>query len=290
VDALAAACPVPVMVDTPDASGATVTYAAPQVTGGVAPHTTTCTPVSGSHFAPGDTTVACTVRDAVQTAATCTFSVTVRVVIVPMLNKTIFLAFGDSITEGLVSEGGIPKAVYPAESYPTKLEALLRQFYPSQDIRVINAGESGEDPEEGEERLAGVLTATQPHVMLLLEGVNGLESVGIPESAQHLTDMVTTAQSRGIDVIIGRLLPITGEYVERFPKRPALLAQLNDEINRIAIRKNLGPPADFFGLFSSMPSLLGIDGLHPTRGGYTAMAETWFQEIASRYDRDGMIP
>jgi lysophospholipase L1-like esterase len=125
---------------------------------------------------------------------------------------------------------------------------------------------------------------------LLLEGVNSLESVGVSASAQHLTDMVTTAQSRGIDVIIARLLPITGEYAERFPKRPALLTQLNDEIDRIAIRKDLGPAVDFFGLFSSMPSLLGIDGLHPTRAGYTAMAETWFQEIVSRYDRDGMIP
>ena len=71
--------PGPIAVSTPNSSGATVTFTATSsdLVDGVVP--VTCTPPSGSTFAPGATTVNCTVTDSHGNAATGAFTVTVTV-------------------------------------------------------------------------------------------------------------------------------------------------------------------------------------------------------------------
>ena len=76
---------------------------------------------------------------------------------------TRLLAFGDSITAGVTApplahalNAGIP------QSYPFKLEALLRVGYPDQFFSVVNAGKPGEPAEDAVLRLPGLLQAETP--------------------------------------------------------------------------------------------------------------------------------
>ena len=164
-----------------------------------------CSPVSGTAFPIGQSTVTCTadwpnvptVADEPPPADSCEFVIAIQAPD-PVLGAPKFLAFGDSITAGYVGEGflstrgsqldlstllradsrqrlpRVGRAVQPHNSYPTQLLNLLRTGYPTQSITVSNQGLSGERAAEGISRLKPALDAFQPDVLLLLEGINDL--------------------------------------------------------------------------------------------------------------------
>lgn len=80
----------------------------------------------------------------------------------------IFLAFGDSITSdvGNSSEG-------PDTGYPLLLEQKLESAYPGNFIS-INAGLNGEVTSNAVARFKTTLDATNPDLVLLMEGTNDL--------------------------------------------------------------------------------------------------------------------
>ncbi len=77
------ACPAAQSATSSTGQAVSVSYPLPTVTGGVAPVTTACSPVSGSAFALGTTSVACAATDALQQSASCTFAVSVAAAVVP---------------------------------------------------------------------------------------------------------------------------------------------------------------------------------------------------------------
>jgi hypothetical protein len=147
VDAPQIACPVaPDPAESLDGSGQAVSFASPTVTAGQAPLTTSCSPVSGSTFPVGTTTVTCSTSDARARSASCTFPVVVLAP--PKLPVTSFLAFGDSITWG---EDGRDTAGAPlgqhvfvqlpqGQRYPDILQQELQARYKQQQVTVFNAG------------------------------------------------------------------------------------------------------------------------------------------------------
>jgi hypothetical protein len=95
--ALTISCPAAQTVQSLDGLAVTVAFAAPVVTGGTSPVTTTCTRQSGARFEVGTTDVACLARDAVQRAASCSFRI--AVVTPPKLNAK-FLALATASRPG----------------------------------------------------------------------------------------------------------------------------------------------------------------------------------------------
>jgi lysophospholipase L1-like esterase len=92
------------------------------------------------------------------------------------------LAFGDSITAGTTApaltlsykmSAGLP------QSYPFKLQALLRARYTAQTIELSNEGLPGEAAADGVRRLPGLLRALAPEVVILLHGVNDVTFQGL---------------------------------------------------------------------------------------------------------------
>ena len=280
--ALALSCPVRAEGSTTGSTGVAVTF---QVTvqGGRLPAPVVCTPPSGSTFPIGITTVSCSVTDADDRNAGCSFPVAVTRT--ATLAFTRFLAFGDSITEGVVSPApnllalmGLPDA------YPGQLQQMLAERYTGQTITVINRGIGGERLAEGRERLSGVLDEDGPEVLLLLEGVNNIRNVPTMELAGDLDEMVREARRRGLEVLIATLLPVSEDREASRPGTQEAIEELNEEILGIARKNSLAEPVDLFALFSSMPSLLGMDGLHPTAAGYSRIAEAFFERIRNEYE------
>jgi len=68
----------PIIVDSTDPNGATVTFVVPAFTQCGAPVPVVCVPESGSLFPPGDTVVTCTATTEFGQVNTCQFVVTVR--------------------------------------------------------------------------------------------------------------------------------------------------------------------------------------------------------------------
>ena len=130
-------CPVDPRVQSPDGRPTPIDYPPPMVSGGEAPVSVTCDPVSGTPFPVGDTSVSCTAGDALGQGATCSF--VARVLPPPMLGVTRILAFGDSLTAGVL----LPTVGAPASSYPGQLAQRLGSAYRAQTIERLQRGAAG---------------------------------------------------------------------------------------------------------------------------------------------------
>jgi lysophospholipase L1-like esterase len=112
-------------------------------------------------------------------------------------SPTIYVAFGDSITEGTGDEEG--------GGYPPRLEALLIARGRNADVR--NRGVAGETTVDGLARIDSVL-AQGGDVFLLMEGTNDIpHNVSVETIAFNLDEMAERAESAGMDVIVATVIP-----------------------------------------------------------------------------------
>ncbi len=293
-------CPAPPTI-TATGPAVVVTYNAPTVSGGSAPVSVSCSPPSGSPFPVGSSTVTCVSRDSQQRTDTCQFPVTVQRT--PTIAAIRFVAFGDSITNGVTpSCQGVTPGVFDRQrdlalllqsvnipaSYPTKLQALLAARYTSQSPLVLNEGQPAERAEDGVTRLPGVLSSDAPQILLLQEGannVNGASAAQPATVAEALGTMIRQARGRGIQVFLGTLLPQRAGGCR--VHQPSQVVPTNDLIRGLANTDGV-TIVDLYQAFTGMEStLLGIDGLHPTEAGYDKMAQTFFDAIRPKLEESG---
>lgn len=285
------ACPAAQSVASVSGLPIAVTFALPTASGGTAPITTTCTPPSGANFPIGSTTVTCTAADAKQQTASCSFSVAVTAP--PRVSVTRYVAFGDSITEGLPRTFG-PTLLDPPPpgSYPAQLYALLTARYTAQveSIVVFDEGVGGELIANGLARLTDVLNTHNAGALLLMEGANDLNSFGasgIVPSVSGLRQMIRNATGRSMQVFVGTLLPMraglprTGGADFVVPANEAIRAVAREEgAILVDLYQAFGGTAD--------PSLISSDGLHPTAKGNELIAQTFFDAIRMRLETTGL--
>jgi lysophospholipase L1-like esterase len=194
---------------------------------------------------------------------------------------TRYVAFGDSITEGV----GDDPSRQPALGYTPRLGALLVGAGIQADI--INQGLGGEATPEGLNRLSSALVGTQPDdVLLLMEGTNDV-SRGIPLEATrfNLNEMARRAEARGLNVVQGTI----------FPRRPDAKMDA-DNVETLILSQNIRDMAgrrdrdlvDLFEIFISRPdrfpalyaTSVGYDPVgHPNAAGYDLIAQTFFQTL-----------
>lgn len=288
-------CPADIQIDSPDGGAVPVNYGLPGASGGTPPYTIVCEPVSGTSLGLGTHTITCRVTDAAGRGALCTFSV--RVVQPPRLSLSRFLAFGDSLTEGEVSAPpsfGF-RVVEPENSYPTKLEGLLRMRYRGQSLVVINAGRGGEFVGRGatRERLEARIDGDRPEVLLLMEGFNDLnleaqrDEPGQPylrEAVATIEEMVEIARSGGLRVFLATIPPVRPPGTKNLsPELPALIESYNAEMRSVAESEG-AVLVDVYSAMVNRLDLIGVDGLHPTAQGYELIAQTFFDAIRANLE------
>ncbi len=281
-------CPTDItLASHPGEPQPTANFDAPVATDGQAPVNVTCNPGSGNEFPNGTTAVTCEAVDAAAQKGSCTFSVVVA--LVPRIEKTKFLAFGDSITEGKRSLGPRtiftvpPNTHYEPGGYPDLLETKLTARYADQTITLIADGLGSEKAGAGRLRLEETWPMFNPDALLVMEGVNDLLSpetatpVGMEDAMKSITDalrrMTRFAKDRGARVYVATLLPMK-------PPRPsnviAAIPTLNAKIRTLVAEEN----ATLVDLYNAVPpDLIGSDGLHPKVATYDVIAEEWLKAI-----------
>jgi lysophospholipase L1-like esterase len=281
------ACPATVVADVQEAP-ASVQYPSPVVTGGAAPVTISCTIDSGAKFPIGISDILCTATDSLSRRAQCTFQIQVNVI--AKLKGTKFLAFGDSITKGAVSDPvpvGVLRAVDSLNAYPTQLQSMLVERYPSQigQLQVLNKGEQGFLATQDEDRFIAEVRSNRPDAVLLLEGVNDIHhNEKASDIAASLDDDARRALNEGTKIVfVSTLLP-------QVPGRPSAHAQpgtieeVNDLIRALAARPGV-VVVDSYAVFNPRKqTLIGQDGLHPTIEGYRVLAETFLAAIKANFE------
>lgn len=105
------------------------------------------------------------------------------------------VAFGSSSTEGAGASA-------PEKSYPSRLEAILRDRYPGIDIKVANLGVGGEDAKEMLERIDSVI-AEAPDLILWQVGTNAVVN-NLPLRAQRrlISKGLTRLAVTGADIVL----------------------------------------------------------------------------------------
>ena len=192
------------------------------------------------------------------------------------LSRTRFMAFGDSLTVGEIPDPNTP--------YPIILQTELRSRYLSQasDIVVINAGAGGERLLDGVLRFENAFAAHRPEVVLLMEGVNDLLSLGPDISTTLLQGMAQHAMSRNARVFLGSMLPTRpgGRLTQPVPN----LLLFNSRMQAMATQQGLVYVDLYNTLLPEAATIISDDGLHPTVLGYRRIADVFFDAIRSNLE------
>lgn len=172
------------------------------------------------------------------------------------------VAFGDSLTSG----HRLPRR----EAYPAQLEADLRAA--GIPATVINRGVSGDTTAGGVRRLEAAL-AEQPQILIVAFGANdGLRGVPVPQVRANLERIVSTAQARGIAVLLCGMeaLPLYGwQYTLDFHQLFPDLARTYD-VPLVPFMLN--------GVLGN-PDLMTSDGVHPNAAGAKLIADNIFPYV-----------
>lgn len=286
-------CPAPMSLTTVDTS-APATYEKPTAQGGVPPIAVTCIPESGQPFPLGSTDIRCTATDQAGQTASCTFAVAVSRL--PTFAKTRFLAFGDSVTLGVIATanpGGDPPEILrevPNESYPAVLQQLLASRYTTQAITVINAGKGGETAVDGAHRVLGEIRRYRPDVVLVLDGYNDLRlgASGIGPGLVGVNDIVKVARFEGVRVFIATLTPPNVHATRGISN--SVITVFNDGIRAMARGEN-AVLVDVYQAMASDPNRYNsADGLHPNEAGYRKIAETFLAALSTELENASHVP
>lgn len=173
-------------------------------------------------------------------------------------NETRILFFGDSITAG----AGVGKQ----KAYP----AIIRQKIDSleRDLKVVNAGLSGETSAGGLRRVDWILKQPVSIFILELGGNDGLRGIDLTDTKRNLQEIIDKVEASYPDaklIIAGMEVPpnLGQGYTEKFKQIYPELAKNNDAKLIPSLLKNVG----------RKPSLMQSDGIHPNAEGHKIVAK-----------------
>ena len=182
------------------------------------------------------------------------------------------LAFGDSLFAGY----GLAS---PEQSYPAQLEQALRKS--GRNVRIVNAGVSGDTTAAGRQRLAFTLDSqpAKPDLVLLELGGNDLLRGLNPEQTRaNLDAMLTELSKRGIPAVM--------MGVQAPPNAGPQFQQAFDAIYP-ALAKTYGAKlVPFVGstVFTDA-KLLQADHVHPTEQGVAVLVDATADAVAAALPR-----
>jgi acyl-CoA thioesterase-1 len=180
------------------------------------------------------------------------------------------LALGDSLTAGY----GLPAEA----SFPAQLEkALKAEGY---DVRVINAGVSGDTSAGGLARLDWAL-ADEPHAAIVELGANdGLRGLPPAEMEKNLDSILTRLKARQVKVLLaGMLAP--PNYGRAYAEDYAAV------FKRLARKHEVALYPFFLDGVASQARLNQPDGLHPTEAGVKVVVERIMPAVKALLGKPG---
>ena len=188
------------------------------------------------------------------------------------------VAIGSSSTQGVGASA-------PGLSYPSRLEAELKERFPDIAIRVINRGKGGEEAPQMLARLDRDVIAEHPDLVVWQLGTNAVlrhDDVTFQESV--IERGLARLKESGSDVVLMDL-----QYAPRVIARPGYAA-MQRLIADAAKREHAG----LFHRFAIMqhwqsaqpadaPKMIGSDGLHMSDQGYACLAADLAEAVAANW-------
>ena len=160
------------------------------------------------------------------------------------------LALGDSLTAGL--------GVGPAEAFPVRLEAALQAK--GHDVKVINAGVSGDTAADGAARLDWALAEPVNAVIVELGANDALRGLPVAQAEQALDRLLAALAAKKLPVLLAgmRAPPNLG---------PEYQAAFDGMYQRLAAKHGVLLYPFFLDGVAADPKLNQGDGMHPSPAG-----------------------
>ncbi len=160
------------------------------------------------------------------------------------------LALGDSLTAGL--------GVGPAEAFPVRLEAALQAK--GHDVKVINAGVSGDTAADGAARLDWALAEPVNAVIVELGANDALRGLPVAQAEQALDRLLAALAAKKLPVLLAgmRAPPNMG---------PEYQAAFDGMYQRLAAKHGVLLYPFFLDGVAADPKLNQGDGMHPSPAG-----------------------
>jgi acyl-CoA thioesterase-1 len=160
------------------------------------------------------------------------------------------LALGDSLTAGL--------GVGPSEAFPARLEAALKAK--GHDVKVINAGVSGDTASDGAARLDWALAEPVDAVIVELGANDALRGLPVTQAEQALDRLLSALAEKKLPVLLAGMKapPNMGqEYQTAF----------DGMYRRLADKHGVQLYPFFLDGVAADPKLNQADGMHPNPAG-----------------------
>lgn len=188
-----------------------------------------------------------------------------------------YLAFGDSITEGLGSRD--------LDGYRGPLQDALQRHFGRGVVEADGLGGSKSD--DGAERIYGVVSRVRPAYTVILYGTNDWKRCEqrVPcYTVDALRSMIGAAKALQSLPVIGTIPPVNPN--ENLPERNDWIERMNVAVKAMAQQEGV-PVADVHGGFTRAGGTGGelaalfVDTVHPNDRGYQIIADAFFRAIAA---------
>lgn len=187
-------------------------------------------------------------------------------------DRPVLVAFGDSLTQGY----GLPEE----QGFVPQLERWLENQ--AGDVRVVNAGVSGDTTAGGAARIEWTLTPDVDAIMVTLGGNDLLRGLEPELTRANLERVIEAAQRAGVDVLlVGMTAPgnFGAGYKEAFDRiYPELAAKYNVGFVKsffLGLSENGAIPSP-----AEVQRFMQADGIHPNADGVRRIVEGIGPEVA----------
>jgi acyl-CoA thioesterase-1 len=172
------------------------------------------------------------------------------------------LALGDSLTAGY--------GLQPSDAFPVKLESALRAR--GHDVRVINAGVSGDTALDGASRLDWALAEPVDAAIVELGANDALRGLPVPQAEAALDQVLGRLADKKVPVLLAgmRAPPNLG---------PEYQAQFDGMYVRLAARHGARLYPFFLEGVAADPGLNQADGMHPNPAGVDVIVTRMLPDV-----------
>lgn len=178
-------------------------------------------------------------------------------------NEITIAALGDSLTQGY----GLPNG----QGFVPQLETWLSEH--GEDIKIINAGVSGDTTAGGLRRVDWTLQGDVDAVIVALGGNDLLRGLSPQDTRNNIDGILVKARAKGVPILlVGLDVPgnFGGAYERDFE---AIFPDMAAKYDTLLVKNFLGPLLETGDIFAAFFKYMQPDGLHPNADGVSLIVE-----------------
>jgi acyl-CoA thioesterase-1 len=194
-------------------------------------------------------------------------------------DEVVIAALGDSLTQGY----GLP----PEDGLVPTLETWLERR--GHDVRLVNAGVSGDTTAGGLSRIDWTLTPEVDGLIVALGGNDLLRGIAPEVARGNLSGILEAAQAAGVEVLLAGLAA-PGNYGPEYKADfEAIYPDLAEEYGSLLHPDLLAPLRVAQTEGAAVSDLMQPDGIHPNAAGVEAIVDALgpaVEELVTRIEGD----